>query len=389
MAVELVTGRSGAAHVDSGDVGAYNAATQGPGVYVLSGCACSLTGSNAVTLSSGELLVEGRHVRVTSDIELPIDSGEIGFFRTDFVVVRYHADTETAVETASIEVIKGTPSASEDSGGGVASGSILAGDTDAIAPLYAVNLTETTANEPEAVCTALPPYAETLSLMPVAGLVSRTVTGGNINDLTAPGNYFVDANSDGVINRPMLDEYEPFLLNTLPNPLDGNLMQTARGLLSGTEAFRRRHDNGGSVKWNEWCQNVTTWNSDWENLTSVVKLWEGDAWMAGTTTINLDRPVSGMRWLELLWSYCDTSGSSAQTKDNGWVSTLVSMQKWGYGDGHCFFLAYSPDLVAFKYLYIYKQKIVGHSDNAKEGTGSAGIKYNNKVYSLRGVYGHY
>lgn len=388
MAIELVTGRAGSAHVDSEDIGAYNAATHGPGVYILSGCECSLTGTNSVTVSKGELLVEGRHVRVTADTELQIDSGEIGFNRIDAVMLAYGADPETAVESVSLGIAKGEPSAGSATAP-AASGSILAGDAEATFPLFTVSLVETSVGNPADAAARIPSYVENLYRTPITGPVGQTVSGGSMDDLDEPGNYLVSGSS--AANRPDLLGGEEFVLTVRESQREGELVQTACGLDSGTMASRRRYydEPAGASTWSSWCQTVTKSDPEWKGLTNVKTLWEGDAWLAGTTTINFSESISGAKWIELLWSFCDTSGDTAETKDYGWITTPVSMKKWKYGDGHSVMLGYSPNNVAFKYFYIYRDKITGHADNTASGTGSSGIAYKNKCYSLRGVYGHF
>lgn len=109
MAIELITGRAGTPHVDSFDVGAFNAATIGPGVYILDGATATLADANNVNISAGELLCEGRHVRITGTGEnLVIENGTSAYKRHDIIAAKYLRDGD-GIESTTLVVIKGTP----------------------------------------------------------------------------------------------------------------------------------------------------------------------------------------------------------------------------------------------------------------------------------------
>lgn len=108
MSVELITGRGTTDHVGAEDFGAYQAYTFGVGAYILHGCEASVVDSNTVRISEGELLVQGRHVRVKGSEDIAIQSGTAGRNRKDMVCVRYAKDLN-GVEDAPLAVIVGTP----------------------------------------------------------------------------------------------------------------------------------------------------------------------------------------------------------------------------------------------------------------------------------------
>lgn len=109
MAIELVTGHSGAAHVSGADAGAMHAGICGSDSYVL-GAVPSVTMSNANTLviQPCDLMVEGRHVRLSGTNTLSIRSGAQTGKRNDLVYVRYAYDSSTGVESAKLGVKEGT-----------------------------------------------------------------------------------------------------------------------------------------------------------------------------------------------------------------------------------------------------------------------------------------
>lgn len=113
MAVELVTGHAGSSHVTSAQAGAFNAGLAGTGSYVLGDAPSVTTATNSVTIGPCDLLIEGRHVRLTGATSVDIASGTTGYQRYDRICVRYSMATDgSGVETAELVVIEGTPSAS-------------------------------------------------------------------------------------------------------------------------------------------------------------------------------------------------------------------------------------------------------------------------------------
>ncbi len=109
MAIELVTGHSGAAHVSGADAGAMPAGICGSDSYVL-GAVPSVTMSDANTLviQPCDLMVEGRHVRLSGTNTLSIRSGAQTGKRNDLVYVRYTYDASTGTESAKLGVKEGT-----------------------------------------------------------------------------------------------------------------------------------------------------------------------------------------------------------------------------------------------------------------------------------------
>lgn len=109
MAIELVTGHSGSAHVSGADAGAMHAGICGSDSYVL-GAVPSVTMSDANTLAIQpcDLMVEGRHVRLSGTNTLSIRSGAQTGKRNDLVYVRYAYDSSTGVESARLGVKEGT-----------------------------------------------------------------------------------------------------------------------------------------------------------------------------------------------------------------------------------------------------------------------------------------
>lgn len=149
MALHLVTGHEGAEHIMSADQGSFNIAAFGGGQFVLdhgNKFAATLLAGNTVRISDGDMLMQGRHIRLAAGTteEVGIDSGTAGMLRNDLICARYTKNSSTGVEEASFIVIKGTEAASNPQDPAYNTGNITDG-TDLINdfPLYRVSLNGT------------------------------------------------------------------------------------------------------------------------------------------------------------------------------------------------------------------------------------------------------
>lgn len=144
MAMHLVTGYAGKAHVTAEAVGAFYAAVFGPGKYVFSigsAFSASIISNNEVRVNDGQALINGRHCMMQSGTyeSVNIANGLNGVKRNDLIALRYEKDTGTGVESVSMVVIQGT-SGSNASDPVYNSGSILDGNTIVDFPLYRISI---------------------------------------------------------------------------------------------------------------------------------------------------------------------------------------------------------------------------------------------------------
>lgn len=110
--LHLVTGYAGAAHVAAADQGSLHVALFGSDSYVLNRgnkFAISVINNNTVRLLDGDILMQGRHIRLNENtyVDVTIENGEQGLFRNDLIVCRYTKNSGTGVEEANLVVIKG------------------------------------------------------------------------------------------------------------------------------------------------------------------------------------------------------------------------------------------------------------------------------------------
>ncbi len=113
MSTNLITGYAGKAHITSGGDGAVNAALFGKGRYVLDigeHFSYEIISNNLIRIKSGYAINQGRKIElaVNDYEELIIDNGLHGVKRCDLIAVTYEKNLETGIETAVMNVIKGT-----------------------------------------------------------------------------------------------------------------------------------------------------------------------------------------------------------------------------------------------------------------------------------------
>lgn len=144
---ELITGRGGTDHVDSEDFGAFNAVTLGDGTYILSGCSMAMKTASTLHIAAGELLMQGRHVRIKGAGEdLDVAVGTTGYNRNDLVALHYKQ--EGGIESVSVEVVPGTPTTGAASDPELGGGSILNGDAEAYVAIARVPIVGLAPSEP-------------------------------------------------------------------------------------------------------------------------------------------------------------------------------------------------------------------------------------------------
>lgn len=144
--LHLVTGYAGQPHVAAADQGSLFEALIRSGQFVMDAgakFAASIVTNNQVRVSDGELMMQGRHVKLDpgSYVDLTIENGAQGYLRHDLIVARYTRNSETGVEECSLVVLKGTPAESNPADPECTTGSLNAGGAlRHDFPLYRVKL---------------------------------------------------------------------------------------------------------------------------------------------------------------------------------------------------------------------------------------------------------
>lgn len=181
MAVELVTGYAGKAHVTSSEDGARQAGTVGTGMYALETVdeplKATLENANTVTVGPGDVLINGRHVQLTGSTTFAVPVGTQGMQTSNLLVLRYElAEDET--ESVTAITLTGEPAASDPQDPALATGSVLDGDSPVDMALYRVVTTGIESAQPVKLFETVPPIAG-LTLADLAGTlpISKGGTG--------------------------------------------------------------------------------------------------------------------------------------------------------------------------------------------------------------------
>lgn len=198
MSIELITGIGGTNHVDSEDVGALNAELIGNGNYLLSGCEVTMTDANTCHVAAGELLLQGRHVRIKGAGEdVSIGNGQAGYNQRYLICLVYSKAT-SGIETVGLQAFAGAKTTGTATDPAVAAGSILGGDTNVVVPLARLELTGLSVGTPAVMLDGVKGLvalgAETKKLGDSVSQMVRIVT--------------VSGQSDGNISAPSVDGYE-------------------------------------------------------------------------------------------------------------------------------------------------------------------------------------
>lgn len=142
----LVTGSHGGddPHVESKHDALMHAAMLGRSGYILKTRNWTMKptakDANNITIPAWDLVVEGRQIYIAAPTDVNIQSGSQGQKRRDLIVARYALNSGTGVETVTLEVIKGVPSAATPADPGIETGSIIGGAIVSDLPLCRVNL---------------------------------------------------------------------------------------------------------------------------------------------------------------------------------------------------------------------------------------------------------
>ena len=259
MATELITGQGSTDHINSEDIGAYQARTFGTGCYVLHGCECTIVDSNTVRVAEGELLIEGRHVRVKGSEDLAIRSGAAGYKRNDLIVVSYTKDQDN-IEDAPLAVVPGTATEGTASDPSHVQGSILDGDVAAEHPLYRVPIDGLSVGEPVLLMERVVPYTEAWKMLYPVGCVyisyeptsPASLFGGTWTAITGRFPYFNAGTGTGGSNTHTLTVSE------MPSHKHSGT-RTIRGIDSPNGYDNWRLVGGGEEDFNTF--------EDWTNLT--------------------------------------------------------------------------------------------------------------------------
>ena len=160
--VELVTGHAGKAHATAEQAAGLNAGILGLDDYVLDvhdKFKLTVVSANKVTIGTGELVMQGRHVSQGTPEDLIVTNGSQGQKRNDLIVCRY-AKGSQSIESAKLVVVRGTPTTGTPTDPAVNTTSPLDGGTTYDMPLYRIPLDGITIGTPVALFNVLKPMSD-------------------------------------------------------------------------------------------------------------------------------------------------------------------------------------------------------------------------------------
>lgn len=207
--MEIVTGKAGVPHVSSADDGRRIAGEVGTGSYVLQTggrLAPSLVDANTVRFATGDMIVQGRHIGLTSPEDVKVASGTQGKKRTDYICVHYSRDVSgaapTLVETVEWTVLQGTPG-TDATAPNVPAGSILNGDAEATVPVASVDFDGLTTGAPKLLVPTLTPLAD-------------------LGDSVSRPSVRLSVDTDGYINFTRVGRIVSMVMYQVPATLSGS-----------------------------------------------------------------------------------------------------------------------------------------------------------------------
>ena len=145
MAVNIVTGMTGVAHITSDDDRCFNSSVFGKGKYVFDygkKFSPNIINNNLVRIHDGMCINQGTQmgIELNEYEDVIIENGVSGSKRNDLIVMRYERNADTSIEKASLVVIKGTAGATATDPS-YTSGNILdGGDLIDDMPLFRVKI---------------------------------------------------------------------------------------------------------------------------------------------------------------------------------------------------------------------------------------------------------
>lgn len=172
--VELVTGHANKAHATAEQAAGLNAGILGLDDYVLDvhdKFEITVVSANKVTIGTGELVMQGRHVSQGTPEDLIVTNGSQGQKRNDLIVCRY-AKGSQSVESAKLVVVRGTPTTGTPTDPAVNTTSPLDGGTTYDMPLYRIPLDGITIGTPVALFNVLKPMSDVWDSLPHCGLIN-------------------------------------------------------------------------------------------------------------------------------------------------------------------------------------------------------------------------
>jgi hypothetical protein len=243
---ELVTGHAGKAHATAEQAAGLNAGILGLDDYVLNvhdKLKITVVSANKVTIGTGELVMQGRHVSQGTPEDLIVTNGSQGQKRNDLIVCRYAKGSQN-IESAKLVVVRGTPTTGTPTDPAVNTTSPLDKGTTYDMPLYRIPLDGITIGTPVALFNVLKPMSDVWDSLTQRSTTWRVPYSSDSILLTRIGDICfmggnVKFNSSGQNNYTKAQEklpegYRPVIVNTPVAVFGGETTFICYGDANGT-----------------------------------------------------------------------------------------------------------------------------------------------------------
>ena len=147
--LNLVTGYGGTPHVTADEEAVKNLMTFEDFLVTENGeqLAHTIVSNNQIRINSGDIMAQGRLVRIEGHEDVTIETGTQAMNRKDLICLRYTKDSSTGIESVALVAIKGTPASGAAEVPAHTAGNILEGDSPVDFPLYVVTIEGLTVTE--------------------------------------------------------------------------------------------------------------------------------------------------------------------------------------------------------------------------------------------------
>ena len=231
MAVNIVTGYTGVAHVTSDDDRAKNSSIFGAKKFILdygNSFSAEKLNNNQIRIKDGMLINQGTQMGIEpNDYEdVTIENGVSGMTRIDLICMRYSKNADSAKESASLVVIKGTavsqgePTVPEHTQGNILDGGDLIDDM----PLYKVRIESLSITDISSI-----PYTAPLDIYTIYD-VTKSLT----DELAKKIAQYVAGSVAGVKGTNN-EEYKTGLVTLSLDDIKRNASETLDGLMTTTQ----------------------------------------------------------------------------------------------------------------------------------------------------------
>ena len=153
--LNLVTGYRGTPHVTADEEAVKNLMTFEDFLVTENGekLAHNIVSNNQIRINSGDIMAQGRLVRIEGYEDVTIETGTQGMNRKDLICLRYTKDSSTGIESVALVAIKGAAASGVAEVPAHTEGNILDGDSPVDFPLYTVTIEGLTVTEVTALFT--------------------------------------------------------------------------------------------------------------------------------------------------------------------------------------------------------------------------------------------